>query len=63
MPSRRMESTTIDSCGDVKIVGNNLVKSHVLNRNKSGNSSLVANRVMSTLRRSMDAVPSGYSDN
>lgn len=63
VPSRRMESTTVNNSGDVKIVGNNSVRNHALNKNKSGKNLLVANKAMLTLPRSTDEVPSGYSDN
>jgi hypothetical protein len=49
--------------GNVVTAVNNFVKNHGLNRNESGKSSPVANKVMLTSQRSTDAVPNGCNDN
>jgi len=58
-----MEHTTIDSYGDVRIVGNNAAGNYALSRRKSGMSSHMKNKLINRLPRSMDAVRSGCSDN
>lgn len=57
-----MENATINNYGDVKIVGNNAVKNHNLNRRKSGMNLHMENKHIHRLRGSMGVVQSGYKD-